>query len=79
MGLLLLPHESGFQEILATPPPSPNRTDFVVRAGGLLIEAVDQKELNEYLKGGEYEERMQEIDDDSLLWLPEDLEVEWED
>jgi hypothetical protein len=79
MALLLLPHEKGFQEILATPPPSPQNSNFVVRKGGLMMESVDSNQLSEYLQGGEYEERMEEIDDDGLLWLPDALEIEWDD
>lgn len=43
------------------------------------MESVNKKELDEYLLGGEYEERLTEIDPDGLLWLPEHLEIEWED
>lgn len=79
MSILLLPHDKGFQEILATPPPSPQNTNFVVRKGALLMEAVEAKDLSEYLQGGEYDERMEEIDSDGLLWLPDELEIEWRD
>ncbi len=79
MSILLLPHEKGFQEILATPPPSPKDVNWVVRAGGILMEAVSQKELDEYLQGGEYDERLKEIDPDGLIWTPEDFEIVWED
>lgn len=79
MALLLLPHEKGFQEILSTPPPSPQNTNFVVRKGGLMMESVDSNHLSEYLQGGEYEERMEEVDEDGLLWLPDALEIEWDD
>lgn len=44
-----------------------------------MMESVDSNQLSEYLQGGEYEERMEEIDDDGLLWLPDALEIEWDD
>lgn len=77
MNLIMLPSDQGFQEMLSVPPPNKGQTDFVVRVQGHLMEAVNISELREYLEGGEYEERMEELDEGSLLYLPD--EIEWDD
>lgn len=73
--LLLLPGDSGFNEILATPPPTAGAdVAFVVRPGGNgLIEGVSLDALDDYLQSGEYDERIEEIEAEepsSLLYLP---------
>lgn len=76
---LLLPGEPGFAEILAyTPPPNwrdvaardGNSYAYVAEPGSAILRAVGMAELDEYLEGGEYDERLAEI---------EDLEEGWED
>jgi hypothetical protein len=72
---LLLPGDPGFYETLATPPPDwgeaakrdGNNYAFVVEPGSGLARAVDMRDLEEYLEGGEYEERLLEISDDDEL------------
>ncbi|NJR41148.1 MAG: hypothetical protein HC781_22780 [Leptolyngbyaceae cyanobacterium CSU_1_4] len=39
---------------------------FVARAGSGILEPVGEQELEEYLHGGEYDQRLTEIDDDDL-------------
>ena len=80
--LLLLPGQPGFYEILATPPPDPSRrVNFIARVGGSgILEAVEERDLDEYLEGGEYDERLEEIGEDetvseSLLLLPDSISV----
>ena len=78
--LLLLPGEPGFNEILALPPPSNNRNaSYVVRSNGLLIEAVDESELEEYFDSGEYDERLEQIDieeaESDILYLPSSVSI----
>lgn len=61
--LLLLPGDPGFNEILATPPPDPGRQyAYVVRAGQQAAEYVSAEDLQDYLEGGEYDQRLSEID-----------------
>lgn len=40
---------------------------FVARAGSGILQPVTEQELDDYLYGGEYEERLQELGDDELL------------
>lgn len=73
--LIMLPGEPGFNEILATPPPDPtNQQTFICRAGSDVLEAVDQSDALEYLIGGEYQERLEQIESD-ILYLPETYEL----
>jgi hypothetical protein len=76
---LFLPGDPGFDETLATPPPDWGRAAaadgqsyaFVVRPGsGGVAEAVTLEELEDFLDGGEYEERLQEIGDEPVIWTP---------
>lgn len=42
---------------------------FIVRPDGSgLLEAVSEEELEEYLEGGEYDERLIEMGDDDLIY-----------
>lgn len=73
--LILLPGEPGFSEILSTPPPEPTHHRYVVRAGQGghgLMESVSGEELTEYLEGGEYTERMDEIEGESDIPINSD-------
>lgn len=73
---LLLPQDPSFYEILATPPPSKGQgANFVCRAGSDVAEEVNEEELDEYLEGGEYDQRLQDIQSD-WLWLPDEIEFE---
>lgn len=40
---------------------------FVARSGSGLLEPVTQQELDDYMYGGEYEERLEQLGDDELL------------
>jgi len=73
--MLILPSHPDFYRILATPPPDPDRSKcFVARAGSLVLEAVDDKELDEYLEGGEYDQVLQEQGEShDFLYLPDGL------
>lgn len=79
----MLPGDPGFNEILATPPPSWRQVAsnlsgefaFIVRANTGLLEPVSYDDLDEYIEGGEYDERLEVIDDDDLEY---DLEEEEE-
>lgn len=74
--VLLLPGDRNFNRILATPPPDPDKSkNFVVRVGELLPVAVNERELDDYLEGGEYDEQIAEIDDleSDILYLPDSI------
>jgi len=45
-------------------PPALAGSFFVARAGSGLLEAVSEKEFNEYLHGGEYDQRLAETEED---------------
>ncbi|MEL7406332.1 MAG: hypothetical protein AAFN00_05140 [Cyanobacteria bacterium J06558_2] len=70
MGLLCLPGDPGFEETLLTPRPDwgqkaaadGNTYAFVVGEDGLARPATSE-ELEEYMYGGEYDERMAQIDE----------------
>lgn len=72
MSCLILPGDPLFNETLASPPPDwgahrdqyHGACHYVVRPGSMLMEAVSPGELEEYLNGGEYDERLEEIGDD---------------
>lgn len=69
-GLLVYPGDPEFEAVLATPPP--NWQEFAYRNSGEvvfvaqpesgLLRPANSQELTEYLYGGEYEERSQELD-----------------
>lgn len=69
---LLLPGMPGFQETLASPPPDPGQDyAYVVRPGAAGVpECVTEDGLNEYLKGGEYEARLLELEQDNAQAIP---------
>lgn len=71
---LCLPGDPGFYETLAHPPPVTSRQScFVARSGSLVLEEVDDRALDEYLEGGEYDEVANEDEDDyesDILYLP---------
>lgn len=70
MGLLYLPGDPGFNETLLTPRPDwqhiaaqdGDTYAFVVGSDGL-ARPVTSEELDEYLEGGEYDERLADIDE----------------
>jgi hypothetical protein len=39
---------------------------FVARAGSGILEAVSYKDLEEYIEGGEYDERLEEMGDEDV-------------
>lgn len=68
--MLILPGDPLFADTLACPPPNwqaiaasnSGRFAIVARAGSGILEAVPQQEVDEYLEGGEYAERLLESD-----------------
>lgn len=67
--MLILPGDPGFYETLATPPPgwrnqipSSNNAYFIVRQGCNLLQPVSEQEYLEYVEGGEFDERWDEIE-----------------
>ena len=70
MGLLYLPGDPGFDETLLTPRPDWQQVAardgatyaYVVGESGL-ARPVTSSELEEYLEGGEYEQRLMQIDE----------------
>jgi len=71
--VIMTPSDPGFYEILARryPPGWEDVRDkhhgefvFVCRAGSPLMEPVGMDEFDEYFGGGEYDDRMAEIEDD---------------
>lgn len=75
---LILPGDPRFEATLAgTLPPVHANSDriFVQRPGSLLLEAVSQSEAEEFCWGGEYDERLAEIEDqdEEAEWMEEDF------
>lgn len=71
--VIMLPDNPMFGRILATPPPEPDRAKcFVVPKGEQVMRAVDDRELDDYLEGGEYDEHWAECEtlDSDILYLP---------
>lgn len=66
---LILPGDPLFNETLMSPPPNwgevaardGNFFNFVADSASGIFRAVTEAELEEYLQGGEYEERLMEI------------------
>lgn len=78
--MILLPGDPGFAETLATPPPNWGQVAardgssyaYAVRPGsGGVAEAVTLTELNEFLNGGEYDERLDELEREAALFEEE--------
>lgn len=74
---LILPGDPEFDFTLATSPPpgwgqTANRGEgsfhFVVEPGSGLMRAVTPTELTDYLEGGEYDDRLDEIEGDWDDW-----------
>ena len=71
MGKIILPGDPLFEETLLSPRPDwqqvaardTNTYAFVAEPGSGLMRPVTEQELDEYLYGGEYDERLSEIDD----------------
>lgn len=71
MSCLILPGDPEFDQTLACPPPNwrsvatqhGGEFAFVARAGSGVLEPVSFRELDEYLEGGEYDERLEAIGD----------------
>ena len=71
--MLILPGHPLFDLTLATPRPDWQETAsvdekyaFVAEPGSGLMRPVTQRELEDYLYGGEYDERLQEIGEHEL-------------
>lgn len=65
MRQLILPGDPEFYMTLGTvTPPAPVDSVFIVRSGSLILEPATPEEVDEYLAGGEYEQRMEEMDDE---------------
>lgn len=65
--MLLLPGQPQFTKWLALPPPSTENCSYVVRPGSFgMMESVNDSQLDEYLNSGEYDERLDEIDNEEL-------------
>jgi hypothetical protein len=72
MSPLILPGDPLFDATLGMVlPPSPLSTEvcFVARAGSGILEPVTAAQAREYLLGGEYDERLAEIDDEDQSWV----------
>lgn len=71
---LILPGDPEFSETLATPPPNwreiaarlSGEFAFVARSQSGILEPVSLSELDEYIEGGEYDERLEELGEDDL-------------
>lgn len=69
MDRLILPGDPEFSLTLGvTLPPAAPDAVFVVRSGSLILEPVAPAEATEYLNSGEYDERMDEIEDEDEAW-----------
>jgi hypothetical protein len=84
MKTLLLPGDPLFYETLARPPKMPvtHGTSFICRVGSYVLEPVGERELDDYLEGGEYDQRMDEWEEtetssltSEVLYLPESMRL----
>ncbi|WP_414527860.1 hypothetical protein [Nodularia chucula] len=76
--VIILPGDPSFDWTLTCPPPNwrqaaakdPDGFAFVVEPGSGLVRVATATDLEEYLYGGEYDERLDEIDEaeDGLEW-----------
>lgn len=74
MSILILPGDPEFEATLATPPPNwgaiaaqhSGEFAFVARSGSGILEPVSTRELDDYLEGGEYAQRLQESNQQEL-------------
>lgn len=73
--MLILPGHSLFYETLAHPPKGKISygTNYVCRSGSFVLEPVNESDLEEYLEGGEYTERMNEWEKLSPSLPPSDI------
>ena len=76
MSKLILPGDPLFDRTLAMTPPANWREiaarttgefAFIMRSDSGLMEPVSHRELDEYLYGGEYEERLEDVDEEAYL------------
>lgn len=86
--MLILPGNPLFLPTLATPPPEKGRPGYayVCRAGSDVLELVEERDLDEYLEGGEHDERLSEIGGDidytddelnsDILYLPNSFQLQ---
>jgi hypothetical protein len=70
--ILILPGDPEFDILAATPPPDLKGNDetnlsYVIGHDGIPRAVSSQRELDEYLLGGEYEEVIESYDDDEYL------------
>lgn len=84
MKTLLLPGDPLFYETLARPPKMQieHGTSFVCRVGSCVLEPVGEHDLDDYLEGGEYDQRMEEWEEvcpsspvSDILYLPESMRL----
>ena len=73
--MLILPGNPLYLTTINRPAPGDYlRSDsdaYVIRKNSLLMELVNENELDDYLEGGEYEDRLEVIEQASILYLPE--------
>jgi hypothetical protein len=73
---IILPGDPGFDWTLMTPPPDwrqaaakdPDGFAFVVEPGSGMVRLATADDLEEYLLGGEYDERLDEIGDNDEVY-----------
>ena len=82
---IILPSDPTFYETLAHPPKVPisHDTNFICRVGSYVLEPVGKHELDDYLEGGEYDQRMNEWEEvlpstplSTILYLPESMRID---
>ncbi len=59
---------SGWQDVAAA---TNGEFAFIARSGSGILEAVPAWEVEEYLEGGEYDQRLDEIDEDGTFISPD--------
>lgn len=73
--MLILPGDLLYLNTITKPAPGDFLTSdsdaYVIRKDTLLFERVNEAELDEYLEGGEYEDRLEVIEQENILYLPE--------
>ena len=73
--MLILPGNPLYLNTITEPAPGDFLTSdsdaYVIRKDSLLFEKVNEKELDDYLEGGEYDDRLGIIEQENILYLPE--------
>ena len=73
--MLILPGNPLYLSTINMPAPGESlRSEddaYVIREDSLMFERVNKRDLEDYLEGGEYDSRLEFIEQENILYLPE--------